>query len=520
MTAPALVTPSPFPHGWPPRLPPGPSLRQCVLAAVVLHLLLVGLVGTEGGGGAGGGSTGGSGPWSLQVRLLGGAPAPAPASDPAIRSATDDRLSVGAQVPRLPLDDQRSGAAVQQPQPAAAAGLAAQGAVLRGLDSGLPAAPSLADLQSPPAGREASLAPLPAPVAVPAEQSQRPEVLTAPERGLRLPTVRESPASAEAVSAPEPARAGPEAPPGRPAALTEAERPLAPRADEPTRGVADTTRRLSGAPQPASRAVPAAESPASAVARVPAVPGRAPTAAAAEPVPAPPAAAALAASPPADPAPAAPLLAPPAPPVAAPVTVPPPVAAAPVATPAPRVTAPVPPVPPAPALPQAVAVPQVQPLPSPVPSPVPSPAAAPSVAAPVATPASRADAASAVGNPTQPAGAQAPAAESGGRPGRGAADAALRGIVSIPAPPQLPASAPRPALNLELPKAAGAATVRPPPPGAALRLELPPQDARSRLSRDLEKSSRADCRTAHADKGLLAAAALAADALRRDGCKW
>jgi hypothetical protein len=140
----------------------------------------------------------------------------------------------------------------------------------------------------------------------------------------------------------------------------------------------------------------------------------------------------------------------------------------------------------------------------------------------VATPAARGDVASPAGNLAQPPGSQAlaPGGDASGRSGRGSADAALRGIVNIPAPPQPAASAPRPALNLELPRAAGAAAARPPPPGAALRLELPPQDARSRLSRDVEKSGRADCRTAHADKGLLAAAALAADALRRDGCKW
>ena len=114
------------------------------------------------------------------------------------------------------------------------------------------------------------------------------------------------------------------------------------------------------------------------------------------------------------------------------------------------------------------------------------------------------------------------AAGSGGRgsPGRAGDDAASRGLVSIPAPPLPPASAPRPALNLELPRGAGAAPARLPPTGAALKLELPPQDARSRLSRDIEKSARGDCRTAHADKGLLGAAFLAADALRRDGCKW
>jgi hypothetical protein len=54
-----------------------------------------------------------------------------------------------------------------------------------------------------------------------------------------------------------------------------------------------------------------------------------------------------------------------------------------------------------------------------------------------------------------------------------------------------------------------------------LRLNLPPTDPKSRLARDIEKAGKPDCRTAHADKGLLGIIGLAADAVKKDsGCKW
>jgi hypothetical protein len=104
-----------------------------------------------------------------------------------------------------------------------------------------------------------------------------------------------------------------------------------------------------------------------------------------------------------------------------------------------------------------------------------------------------------------------------------AVDPALRGIINLPPPPTAAAasapSAVRPGpdrLNLDLSRGR-----TPPPAQAPLRLTLPPEDAKSRLARDIEKAGKADCRTAHADKGVLAAGALAVDALRKDGgCKW
>ncbi|MFO1271223.1 MAG: hypothetical protein U1F50_06010 [Rubrivivax sp.] len=50
-------------------------------------------------------------------------------------------------------------------------------------------------------------------------------------------------------------------------------------------------------------------------------------------------------------------------------------------------------------------------------------------------------------------------------------------------------------------------------------LPVPPE-TKSKLAQDLEKNRRADCRDAYAGMGLLAAVPLAADALRKDGCRW
>lgn len=55
----------------------------------------------------------------------------------------------------------------------------------------------------------------------------------------------------------------------------------------------------------------------------------------------------------------------------------------------------------------------------------------------------------------------------------------------------------------------------------ALSLMPPPPPRKSKLTEDLEKAARPDCRDAHRDKGLLAAVPLAAAALGSDkGCRW
>ncbi|MGE5866922.1 MAG: hypothetical protein ACM32J_17750 [Rhizobacter sp.] len=49
----------------------------------------------------------------------------------------------------------------------------------------------------------------------------------------------------------------------------------------------------------------------------------------------------------------------------------------------------------------------------------------------------------------------------------------------------------------------------------------PPPERRSKLAEDMEKAGKPDCRSAHADKGLLGVVPLAQAALGKDGdCRW
>jgi hypothetical protein len=76
-------------------------------------------------------------------------------------------------------------------------------------------------------------------------------------------------------------------------------------------------------------------------------------------------------------------------------------------------------------------------------------------------------------------------------------------------------------LNLELPRSGSAGPMGAQrPPGLLPLLQAPPE-RRSRLSEEIEKAGKADCRTAHADKGLLAVVPLAGSVLGGDkGCRW
>ncbi|MFM2406445.1 MAG: hypothetical protein RL223_4325 [Pseudomonadota bacterium] len=81
----------------------------------------------------------------------------------------------------------------------------------------------------------------------------------------------------------------------------------------------------------------------------------------------------------------------------------------------------------------------------------------------------------------------------------------------------MPASAAR--LDLELRRGRGGELSRTPSSGGALAV-LPRPPELTKLARELEMNRRADCRKAYAEGGLAAAAPLAVDALRGDGCKW
>jgi hypothetical protein len=99
---------------------------------------------------------------------------------------------------------------------------------------------------------------------------------------------------------------------------------------------------------------------------------------------------------------------------------------------------------------------------------------------------------------------------------------------SVPAPngdigrdSSAPAGAPgEPKLNLNVPglrsrgsSFGGAA------PGV-LPLLPPPPERKAKITEELDKAGRADCRTAYNGMGLLAAVPLAVDAVKGSGCKW
>lgn len=87
------------------------------------------------------------------------------------------------------------------------------------------------------------------------------------------------------------------------------------------------------------------------------------------------------------------------------------------------------------------------------------------------------------------------------------------------APP--PAGTPPP-LKLDLaPSMRGSGLPTNPGSRGALNLMPPPPERKSKLAEDMQKAGKGDCRTAHADKGLLGAIPLAQAALGGDAdCKW
>lgn len=107
----------------------------------------------------------------------------------------------------------------------------------------------------------------------------------------------------------------------------------------------------------------------------------------------------------------------------------------------------------------------------------------------------------------------------GPAPGPGAGGVDLSGR-TVPPVPAASAGGPPP-LNLELGTSRG--TGRPAAAGTrgALNLMPPPPERRSKLAEDMEKAGKPDCRSAHADKGLLGVVPLAQAALGKDGdCRW
>jgi hypothetical protein len=99
----------------------------------------------------------------------------------------------------------------------------------------------------------------------------------------------------------------------------------------------------------------------------------------------------------------------------------------------------------------------------------------------------------------------------------GAPDAGARVGHDVAMPPSTPPSAPR--LNLNLPLPRGGPLSSRGSPGALPLLPHPPE-VKSKLAQELEKATSSDCRKAYSEMGVLAAAPLAADALRKKGCRW
>ena len=84
-------------------------------------------------------------------------------------------------------------------------------------------------------------------------------------------------------------------------------------------------------------------------------------------------------------------------------------------------------------------------------------------------------------------------------------------------PPSTPPSAPRPTLNLSLPRGGEVSSRNAP---GLLQLLARPPEYKSKLTQDMEKAAREDCLKAHAGAGLLAVVPLAIDTARDKGCRW
>ncbi len=101
----------------------------------------------------------------------------------------------------------------------------------------------------------------------------------------------------------------------------------------------------------------------------------------------------------------------------------------------------------------------------------------------------------------------------------GAPDAGARVGHDVATPPAAAASTP-PRLNLDLARPRGGELSRMGSMGVLPLLPRPPE-LPTRLSKDIEKSGKDDCRSAYRDAGLLAVVPLAIDAAKKEGgCKW
>ncbi len=142
----------------------------------------------------------------------------------------------------------------------------------------------------------------------------------------------------------------------------------------------------------------------------------------------------------------------------------------------------------------------------------------PAPAAPARAPQAALSPSTTVTEPLAPQPSPLPRAETASsRPGAPDAGAQVGRDVATPA---AAAASAVPRLNLELARPRGGELSRHGTAGVLPVLPRPPERD-EKLARDIEKSGRTDCRTAHSGAGLLAVIPLVVDALKRDsGCKW
>jgi hypothetical protein len=79
----------------------------------------------------------------------------------------------------------------------------------------------------------------------------------------------------------------------------------------------------------------------------------------------------------------------------------------------------------------------------------------------------------------------------------------------------VPASAPK--LNLQLPRGGELSSQG---SRGVFQLMPRPPETKSKLGEEMQNAAKADCRKAYSELGLLAAAPLAADAIKGKGCRW
>lgn len=478
---------------------PRPSLAQCLLLALLLHLWLLALVGTAPGTGL----SPGAGSWSswsaLRIRLDG----PGPDDSPGLSAQPQPQTGPVGRAP-----EPRFGGAVRDavPRPSPEPGAAQLG------HWGPQPTPDA--LRPPSSATPAVAEPAPKPATAPALlRSERPSATALPAEASALPSQPATPDPP--LSRPLDEGAGSSTAP-RPAPDETRQAPVLQQTEPSLRDITNSARTPAAVPQP--RTAPQRSEPAVGTqvtepvrpALAPVADPEPPVADLPRPQPAPPPVAATPASWPSP----VPVVEPPSPPEPA-VT--------------PKAAAAV--LPPPAAAPERPAADAAQPLPAPaaiartppVPSTLPPVEAmdlppavladlqAPPVrsaetrpqTAPAPAPVAPGDSLSrAAGVPTLPPAGGAPAA--GARVGPDRATA-----------PSAAASAP---LKLDLPSA------RAPLPGLAnprlLNLAPPPPLRKSPLAEGIEKAAKPDCRKAYAGMGLLGIVPLAADAMRDGGCRW